>query len=710
MVRIFRSFAWSVLLVSVCSVVTSEASEGESTDNKFPVVLTPTRLKQSLADVPASITVITTEMLRRFNVRSIPDALRLVPGMAVVQVSGNDYRISYHGTDILTPRRMNILIDGVSSYRPRIARFDWKNMPIDIEDIERIEVTRGPDSASYGANSMLAIINVISKHPRDVTGSMLKARGGSLNAFDGTARHGGEIGSATSYRLTASHQEDSGYDFATTSKVGKNHDASRVNRLNFRSVTEIASDQTLDVDATILDGMNQNDYIDPYQTRFPDIALREYELSARWRNSFSSTHDLQIQTYLTKRIDKQPWTTCLPPITLLPQMFDLWRANPAYVQAIFSGRTPSGGTAQDDALAAAAISAYLALGPSRRVPICVDANQNYAERRYDLEVQDTSVLTDTIRLVSGFGLRQDTVISQTYTGGQVSNNSWSVFANAEYKPSHLLTVNAGGFFQKDQITGAAFSPRIAFNTHLDENHTLRFVISKANRMPDLTDQRANWTYETSNYSRPLNGATSGLFYASALSPGNLNSERILSREIGYLGNFPQYGLLVDVKLFDDKLDDLVSEKLQLYDFKPTNNNSVRLRGSELQITYKPTDQWQIYLACSNIHNNASTLLEQTLYSKNSGSLAIAHELSENWQWSFAYYGFGSNAASASFYGREDVSLSNKHRIGQHSQLTTTLTAQHLDNRTTTYFVNFNTLGDSRYNSAVQYYLTMKLTF
>src|SRR3954468_22745407 len=74
----------------------------------YPVVLTPTRLRQSLADVPASVTIITAEMMLHYGITSVPDALRLVPGMAVLQAPGNDYRVNYHGTNILDPHRMNV--------------------------------------------------------------------------------------------------------------------------------------------------------------------------------------------------------------------------------------------------------------------------------------------------------------------------------------------------------------------------------------------------------------------------------------------------------------------------------------------------------------------------------------------------------------------------------------------------------------------------
>src|SRR5450631_1091826 len=110
----------SVSLLTTLSIAVNAAS-GQTLDTdsevdgpQFPMVVTPTRLRQSLADVPASVTIISSETLRRFGIRSVPDALRLVPGMAVTQATGPDYRISYHGTNILSPRRMNVLIDGIS--------------------------------------------------------------------------------------------------------------------------------------------------------------------------------------------------------------------------------------------------------------------------------------------------------------------------------------------------------------------------------------------------------------------------------------------------------------------------------------------------------------------------------------------------------------------------------------------------------------------
>jgi iron complex outermembrane recepter protein len=707
MTPISRSSICCSLLLSAYSPAIG-AADPEPLNADLPIVLTPTRLRQSLAEVPASVTVITADMISKFGVKTIPDILRLVPGMAVTQVTGPDYRISYHGTTIRSPRRMNVLVDGVSVYRPAFARIDWDQLPVAIEDIERIEVTRGPNSATYGANSMLAIVNIITKHPRDVGTGTLAATVGSQDTLQATARYAGQLGNSTSYRITFNHQTDSGFDDAST--LGGGHDGHRFNKLNFRSITELGADQSLDLQATIQQGGREVAFADRFQKTLPDVTSDDYYLNARWLKQFSPQHDLAIQAYVTHHAFEQRWTTCPPTATLLPEMFALWRANPAYANALLARRIPTGGSAQDDALAQAGLAAITALGARAAAPTCVLANQDYDETRLDAELQDTLVLSDAFRVVSGIGLRRDRADSDTFLNGRVVNDSWRLFANGEYKLTPKLLINAGGFLEKDELTRSSFSPRLALNAHLTKNHMLRFVVSKAVRTPDILEQRASTVYRTTNWDPPLNGVSSGVFYQSVSSPGNLNPEKILSREIGYLGNFPQYGLLLDAKVFDDKLTDLISEKYQVAEFAPTNNNSARLRGAELQLSYRPSDRWLLYLAYGYLDNEPSTIDEQTQYARHSGALGLSLLLPKQWRASFAYYGYGASSAGQSRYGREDLSLSKLFKLGEGMKLTTSFTIQHLDNRSSTFLVDDNQVRESRYDDAMHYFFSVELGF
>lgn len=708
MKNIARLAAWGSAFAAATSALPSLANDVDIIDGNIPVVLTPTRLRQSLADVPASVTIITSEMISKYGIRSIPDALRLVPGMAVTQITGNDYRINYHGTNILVPRRMNVLLDGMSVYGLHISRVDWRLLPAAIEDIERIEITRGSNSAAYGSNSMLAVINVITKHPHEVEGTTLSATAGSLNTATGMVRYGGTLGEATAYRITFERDTDGGFDYASTLGVG--HDSKRINRLNFRSITDLAFNETLDFQASFLQGIVEAEFVDSSQRSFPDVNVQNYSVNATWRKSVSANHAIQLQAYATNGDSKQRWRSCLPAAYLLPQVAALGRSNPNYAKTVLAGRIPSGGTQQDDILAASALAAIRSLGTGARTPICADANQDYEERRYDVELQDTYVFSDKVRMVNGIGLRYDYADSETYFGGKVSNATWRTFTNLEYKPLPAMSINAGGFLEKDNLTGSGFSPRIALNTHLNPNNTIRFVVSKAVRMPNIIEQKANWTYRTTNYSSPLNGATDGYFALTATSPGNLHGEKILSKEIGYLGNFPQHGVLIDAKIFDDQLTDLISEKLQNSDFRPTNNNWIRLRGLELQVTYTPTDRCALHFAYSNLHNDTSNSFEQTQYAKHSGALGLTHTGKNGWRHSLSLYKQGADSQGQSFYGREDLTISKLYRLGKDKTFTPSFTISHLDNRSSTFLVDVGRIRESRYNSTMQYFATLKLTF
>lgn len=691
-----------------CTRVLAQDADLDVVNSAFPVVLTPTRLRQSIADVPASVTIITAEMIRNYAIRSVPEALRLVPGMAVTQVTGNDYRINYHGTNILYPRRMNVLIDGVSVYRPAFARVDWKELPISMEDIDRIEVTRGPNSASYGANSMLAVINIISKHPEEVAGTTAKVVVGTDNSNSETLRYGGRLNDATTYRLTLERNADQGFDRITDNE--KAHDSTALTKLSFSSITDLRDDETLELQAWGVTGKKEIQYVDGAQITFPDIATQDLYLNGTWRKAISSEHALKIQGNYSYHQNDQDWTTCPPTALFLPEMYALWRANPSYVRAILAGQMPSGGTPADNALAIQVLTAVAALGPRALQPTCVDTNQDLTEKRLDLELQDTYIYSKDLRMVSGFGVRQDTGNSQTYLGGKHSNLTWRVFANVEYKPIDPIILNIGGYYEKDDLTGSFFSPRVAVNYHVNENHTLRLVQSIASRMPDIQEQKADWSYFSTNYSLPINGATAGYYYQSATSPGGLKSERIKSTEVGLLSNFPRLGLLIDAKIYEDRLSDLISEKLQLSSFEPTNSNSATLRGAELQATYTPSDRWSLNFGYAYAVNHPSTQVEETQYARQSGSLSVTRLFDNGWRASFGYSGNSANTTGQTPYGREDLTLMKTFSIGGGARLTTAFTLSHLDHKVSTFLVDTNRIRESYYNNAFEGYLSMKIDF
>ena len=699
----------SLMLIGACllasrALAQSQSAEPEPTDPTYPVVITPTRLSQSLADVPASVTVITAESLQRYGIRSVPDALRLVPGMAMTHATGPDYQISYHGTNTLSPRRMNVFIDGISMYRPAFSEVIWSQLPITVDDIDRIEVTRGPNSAAYGPNSMLAIVNIVTRHPRDVERAYASATVGT-NSSELAARTAFNLGPST-ISATVSRTQNRGYDVLAQDPNG--HDRLRVNRLGFRSHTQVSDGAGLDLQVSVAQGTAEVPFVEDFQQGYPDRHFQDSYAGGVWTQQFSATHELQIKFNHARQRTQQSWRTCLPTAAFLPELFNLWRANPRYAFAILAGVVPAGGTPTDDALAFAAIAAIRQLGPRALAPTCGTANQDQLQSRSDIELQDTYVVSERLRFVSGIGAREQRGESQTFLGGsQASNIQW-IFGNAEARPLPWLTVNAGGYYERNTLSPSTFSPRVAANMRLAPGQTLRVAVSKGTRSPDIQEQRTNWTYTVTDLDPAFRGSTVGRLFQSRVGPGSLTSERITSTEIGYLLNVPSLGMLLDARLFDDDLTNLISERTNLAGLTPTNSGAVKLRGAELQASMQWSPRWSAFVNYAYLDNRGATnLLERTLYSRHSGSLGLSHDFAGGWRGALAYYGASGDGVQESRYGRTDLTLSKTGEMDG-ARWNTSLGLRRLDNPLTTYSNGALNALFSRYSSRMQGYLQVSV--
>lgn len=706
--HVFLSVATVSLSTSAGAQLLPLEAPTTSSDPRQVVVLTPTRLRQALQDVPASVTVITSDTISRFGITNVPDALRLVLGMEITQPAGNDYRINYHGTNILTPRRMNVLIDGVSVYQPAFARVDWRNLPVAIEDIARIEVTRGPDSVAYGPNSMLAVVNIITKHPDDVERGMVSAIVGSRGTREATVRAAAVFG-PTSLRLTVNTDRDEGYD--TLSRPETGHDSTALSRINLRSQTRLASTTTLDFDVGYVRGTKEIPFVEAFQASNPDQKVEDFYGSGTLRRQLSPDHELQLRATTWSNQVRQRWTSCPPTALALPELFDLWRASPAYADALLLGQRPRGGTPADDALAARAALAITRLGPQAVQPTCGTVNQDLSERRFDVELQDTYVVSEQLRAVGGIGARRQRGSSETYLGGSVTNSLWWTFFNAEYKPLSWLGFNAGAYAEHDELSSKTqTSPRLAANIKLSNTQTLRMVWSTGTRTPDIQEQRANWSYRYTDAAPPVEGSTEGRFYQSAVSPGGLRSERIRSFEVGYLASVPRLGLTFDAKLFDDRLSDLVSEKLQVSSFTPTNNGSVELRGLELQADFDLSPDWRGFVHYAYLDNrNANPLTERTQYARHSGSIGLSQRWGDGWSWSAQYHGATANGVDQSRDGRQDVTIGKAFRFGR-TAAAASLLLRRLDNKTTTAYLDTTSSTSSSYDNRLQVLGQLRVSF
>ena len=166
-------------------------------------VTTASKEAQSYQRVPAAIYVITQEMIRRAGARNIPEALRMAPGVQVAQAGPSQWQISIRGFNSPFADKLLVLIDGRSVYNTTFSGVDWDTLEIQMEDIDRIEVIRGPGGSLWGTNAVNGIINVISKKASETLGTYVSLQSSTMTPYEASARYGGRLGSDTTFRVFA---------------------------------------------------------------------------------------------------------------------------------------------------------------------------------------------------------------------------------------------------------------------------------------------------------------------------------------------------------------------------------------------------------------------------------------------------------------------------------------------------------------------------
>jgi iron complex outermembrane receptor protein len=164
-------------------------------------VTSVSKKEQKLSRVAAAIFVITQEDIRRSGATNIPDLLRMVPGMDVAQVNANTWAVSARGLNGEFANELLVMVDGRAVYTPTTGGVLWDVLDFPLEDIERIEVIRGPGGSVWGVNAVNGVVNILTKKASETKGTLLEAGGGNLDQGFGTAQYGGSAGKNFDYRI-----------------------------------------------------------------------------------------------------------------------------------------------------------------------------------------------------------------------------------------------------------------------------------------------------------------------------------------------------------------------------------------------------------------------------------------------------------------------------------------------------------------------------
>ena len=487
---LLRGFA--LALLSSIPLASTEAYGDVSSEQAYlqdlPVVLSASRLSQPQSEAPNATTVIDRQMINASGFRSIADLFRLVPGMYVGNAGANTPFISLNGVTDQYSRRMQVLVDGRSVYLPPFGGVDWLGLPLMIDDIERIEVVRGPAAASHGSNSFYGVINIITRDAASVKAKAISVSKGEMGISDMSA-HLGNAGENLDYRLSFGYRSDGGDNPQIL------NDGSSNRLLNLRTDYRPSNDNSIELQIGLNDGVNDQGTAGRKQEPFRDVSINNDFQQLNWTHSWSGLDETKVTLSRTNREYTDPYKCINNQQCINTQA-------PQYFSTDFA-----------------------------------------KSQRQDFELQNTTQLGTSNRAVWGGGIRNDYAYQPLIFTTPITLHQSRIFAHDEWRVTESALVNAGAMYEDDGEGHKNTSPRIALNYHLVPEHTFRASISSATRNPEMIElymRTAPQTYWSNGYIPPA---------------ADLKPEKILSKEIGYLG---QYGALsLDARVYYDKVSDII---------------------------------------------------------------------------------------------------------------------------------------------------------
>jgi iron complex outermembrane receptor protein len=196
-----RSFVGILMTVAILSAQDFPDVTKISLEDLMNVRVTSvSKREQKLGEAPAAVFVITQDDIRRSGVRTIPEALRMAPGIEVARIDENKWAITSRGFNGRFANKLLVLIDGRSVYTPLFSGVYWNVQDTLLEDVDRIEVIRGPGATLWGANAVNGVINIITKEASNTQNGIVIAGAGNELKGEGGARFGGKIGDKSYYR------------------------------------------------------------------------------------------------------------------------------------------------------------------------------------------------------------------------------------------------------------------------------------------------------------------------------------------------------------------------------------------------------------------------------------------------------------------------------------------------------------------------------
>lgn len=508
-------------------------------------VVSVVKQTQRLSDAASAIFVITADDIRRSGVASVPEALRLAPGVQVARVDANKWAISVRGFNGRFANKLLVLVDGRSIYTPAFAGVYWEIQDLPLEDIDRIEVIRGPGASLWGVNAVNGVINILTKSAAD-TRNLVSVTAGDPEQSIVSARLSGALGDSAHYRVYGKSLRQDGL----LDRQGQDaEDDWRLDSGGFRLDWAPTGRDSLSLQGGLYEGtLHQNlsapSTIPPYQQQLQDQAqMSGGHLQGRWERVLSNGSRWSLQIYYQNQ-------------------------------------------QRQDAV------------------LNFDINTFDISLQHNFALNTWNAFIWGLEYRRQYDWYQQTALS-SITPSSLQYDLFSTFVQDRISliPDQLELILSARLEHND-FSGLEFQPdaRLLWSPH--SRHRLWAAVSRAVRTPARSDDGVHLNWQAFPPEPPLN--LPGLVILQGNSA--LTSEKLTSYQLGYR-TWPSERLSLDVTAFYNHYDDLQAIELRddlatmeddhlLIPAIFTNKAQGRTYGFEATANWQATDQWRLQLSYS----------------------------------------------------------------------------------------------------------------
>jgi iron complex outermembrane receptor protein len=584
-------------LFLLCSVATAAEQPEDffdlSLDELMDITVTSvSKQEESLRYTPAAASVVTHEDLRRLGVTNLPDALRAVPGVQVAQMDAKTWAVSVRGFDRQFSNKLLVMMDGRTLYTPLFSGVWWDMQDVILEDIDRIEVIRGPGGSLWGANAVNGVINIITKKAGDTQGGYASAAAGTQLRGLVEARQGVDLGEKGHLRYHA--------------------------RLVKREEEEVASGQP-----DRGDGLGDD--------------WTSGRAGFRW-DWHTSSEERTLQGDVSHAAENQKLSV---PV-LSPPFTDQSKDDQTATGAYLLGRWGWG--AEDGPRQT--LQTYFDY---------VGRDTDLAELKVytlDFDFQQTRALNARNELIWGAGYRyiwddlsekrRDGVVYLNYQPDSSSYDIASAFVqNKTALVPERLFLTLGSKFEHNDYTGFEVQPNVRLAWLPRAEHMVWGAVSRAVRTPTRGEHGLDL----------ISGVAGPGFIALVGDEDGYNAEELIAYEVGYRGEILQRASL-DATVFYHDYDSLRtfepvapfgSFSLPLV---ASNEASGEARGVELALTWAPLEEWRLSAAYSYLDvdidmdgdsNDILAKLDETNYPEHQFNVRSYWNINADWSLDSALY-------------------------------------------------------------------------